>query len=107
ERTGRSEHERDAGFSGRSGPAAAGAVSLERPITQMRQHGKHSNTPLRRVSAPMATAAGMFTTNAVRAAPVIVCQEKIQLGAAQAIVVNSGNANACTGAQGLADGREM
>lgn len=59
------------------------------------------------VSDTLATAAGMFTTNAVRAAPVIVCQEKIQLGAAQAIVVNSGNANACTGAQGLADAREM
>lgn len=59
------------------------------------------------VSDTLATAAGMFTTNAVRAAPVIVCQEKIQLGAAQAVVINSGNANACTGPQGLADAREM
>ncbi|HEY3247585.1 MAG TPA: bifunctional ornithine acetyltransferase/N-acetylglutamate synthase, partial [bacterium] len=59
------------------------------------------------VSDTLATAAGMFTTNAVRAAPVLVSQEKIQTGAAQAVVVNSGNANACTGAQGLADAREM
>jgi len=59
------------------------------------------------VSDTLATAAGMFTTNAVRAAPVLVSQEKIQTGAAQAIVVNSGNANACTGVQGLADARAM
>jgi glutamate N-acetyltransferase/amino-acid N-acetyltransferase len=55
----------------------------------------------------LATAAAMFTTNAVKAAPVLVSQEKIQSGAAAAIVVNSGTANACTGAQGLADAREM
>jgi glutamate N-acetyltransferase/amino-acid N-acetyltransferase len=59
------------------------------------------------MSDTLATAAGMFTTNAVRAAPVLVSQEKIQTGAAQAVVVNSGNANACTGARGLADAREM
>ncbi len=59
------------------------------------------------VSDRLATAAAMFTTNAVKAAPVLVSQEKIQSGAAQAIVVNSGNANACTGAPGLADAREM
>ncbi|MGH2349288.1 MAG: bifunctional glutamate N-acetyltransferase/amino-acid acetyltransferase ArgJ [bacterium] len=58
-------------------------------------------------SDTLAAAAGMFTTNAVRAAPVLVSQEKIQSGAAQAIVINSGNANACTGAQGLADARAM
>lgn len=59
------------------------------------------------VSDTPATAGGMFTTNAVKAAPVVVSQEKIQSGAAQAIIVNSGNANACTGAPGLADAREM
>jgi len=59
------------------------------------------------VSDRLATAAAMFTTNAVKAAPVLVSQEKIQSGAAQAIVVNSGNANACTGGRGLADAREM
>jgi len=59
------------------------------------------------VSDNLASATAMFTTNAVRAAPVLVSQETIQAGMAQAIIVNSGNANACTGAQGLADAREM
>ena len=49
----------------------------------------------------------MFTTNQVCAAPVKVCVERVKKGIAQAIVVNSGNANACTGNQGLADAREM
>ena len=55
----------------------------------------------------LSSAAGLFTTNAVKAAPVLVSQEKIQSGVAQAIVINSGNANACTGAQGLGDARDM
>ncbi len=59
------------------------------------------------VSDTLASAAGVFTTNAVKAAPVLVSMEAIQLGAAKAVIVNSGNANACTGAQGLADAREM
>src|SRR5215475_14427943 len=59
------------------------------------------------VSQAPATVAGMFTTNQVCAAPVKVCRERVQRGKAQAIVVNSGNANACTGKQGLADAREM
>src|SRR6185312_1328788 len=59
------------------------------------------------VSETPATVAGMFTTNQVCAAPVKVCVERVKRGKAQAIVVNSGNANACTGKQGLADAREM
>src|SRR5215510_14247074 len=55
------------------------------------------------VSEIPAVAAGMFTTNQVCAAPVKVCLEHIRGGVAQAIVVNSGNANACTGRQGLKD----
>ncbi len=55
----------------------------------------------------LASSAGVFTTNAVKAAPVIVSQEKIQSGAAKAVVINSGNANACTGPRGIADAREM
>jgi glutamate N-acetyltransferase / amino-acid N-acetyltransferase len=55
------------------------------------------------VSEVPAVAAGMFTTNQVCAAPVKVCLEHIRGGLAQAIVVNSGNANACTGRQGLQD----
>ena len=59
------------------------------------------------VSERPATAAGMFTTNQVCAAPVKVCVERVKKGTAQAVVVNSGNANACTGKQGMADAREM
>lgn len=59
------------------------------------------------VSDRLATAAAVFTTNAIKAAPVIVSQEKIQSGSAQAVIVNSGNANACTGSPGIADAREM
>src|SRR6267142_678511 len=59
------------------------------------------------VSEVPATVAGMFTTNQVCAAPVKVCAERVKRGKAQAIVVNSGNANACTGKQGLKDAREM
>ena len=59
------------------------------------------------VSEVPATVAGMFTTNQVCAAPVKVCVERVKKGTAQAIVVNSGNANACTGKQGLEDAQEM
>jgi glutamate N-acetyltransferase/amino-acid N-acetyltransferase len=59
------------------------------------------------VSESPATVAGMFTTNQVCAAPVKICVERVKRGTAQAIVVNSGNANACTGKQGIADAREM
>jgi glutamate N-acetyltransferase/amino-acid N-acetyltransferase len=47
------------------------------------------------------SAAGVFTRNSVKAAPVINCVKKIKGGTAQAVLVNSGNANACTGKQGL------
>ena len=59
------------------------------------------------VSAAPAAVAGMFTTCQACAAPVKVCVERIKGGRAQAVVVNSGNANACTGKQGMADAREM
>src|SRR6201998_3389624 len=59
------------------------------------------------VSEAPATVAGMFTTNQVCAAPVKICVERVKKGTAQVVVINSGNANACTGKQGLADAREM
>jgi glutamate N-acetyltransferase/amino-acid N-acetyltransferase len=59
------------------------------------------------VSEVPATVAGMFTTNQVCAAPVKVCMERVQGGTARAIVVNSGNANACTGRQGMKDALAM
>ncbi len=52
-------------------------------------------------------AAGLFTTNRIKAAPVIWCLEHIAGGKAQAIVANAGCANACTGEQGLEDAAEM
>jgi len=52
-------------------------------------------------------ATAMFTTNRIKAAPVVLCQERLQSGKAQAVVVNSGCANACTGGQGLTDAAEM
>ena len=59
------------------------------------------------VSEAPATVAGMFTTNLACAAPVKVCVERVKKGSARAVVVNSGNANACTGKQGLQDALEM
>ncbi len=59
------------------------------------------------VSKTPATVAGMFTTNQVCAAPVKVCVERVKRGRAQAVVVNSGNANACTGKLGMDDARAM
>jgi glutamate N-acetyltransferase/amino-acid N-acetyltransferase len=74
--------------------------------------GKGSEKGLKRdlalvLSEAPATVAGLFTTNQVCAAPVKVCVQRVRKGRAQAIVINSGNANACTGKQGLTDAREM
>ena len=52
-------------------------------------------------------AAGTFTTSTTRAAPVIVCQERLRSGKAQAVVVNSGNANCATGDLGLLNAYRM
>ncbi|MDH3199518.1 MAG: bifunctional glutamate N-acetyltransferase/amino-acid acetyltransferase ArgJ [Myxococcales bacterium] len=47
-----------------------------------------------------AVAAGVFTRNRVRAAPVVISERRLRAGLCQAILVNSGNANACTGKEG-------
>ena len=52
-------------------------------------------------------AAGVFTTNQIRSAPVVLSRRHISNGRAQAIVANAGCANACVGEQGLADAVEM
>ena len=59
------------------------------------------------VSDSPAAAAGVFTQNRVAAAPVRVCRERLPRADARGFVVCSGNANACTGEQGLADARRM
>lgn len=51
--------------------------------------------------------AGVFTTNRVTAAPVLLDRQHLRGGVGRAILVNSGNANACTGARGLVDAKAM
>ncbi len=53
------------------------------------------------------TAAGVFTTNAFQAAPVLVSRKRLASGRARAIIANSGNANAITGMRGIRDAEEM
>lgn len=74
--------------------------------------GKGSNKGRKRdlgilVSEVPATVAGLFTTNQVCAAPVKVSLVRAQQETARAIVANSGNANACTGAVGMRDAESM
>ena len=59
------------------------------------------------VSDVPCVAAGTFTTSSTRAAPVIVCQERLKSGKAQAVIVNSGNANCATGELGLRNAYSM
>lgn len=54
-----------------------------------------------------ASAAGVYTTNLVQAAPLELTRSRVALGKGQAVIVNAGNANACTGERGLPDAREM
>ena len=54
-----------------------------------------------------ARVAGLFTTNKVKAAPVQLDMARIKKGLCQAIIVNSGNANACTGIQGRRDAKRV
>ncbi len=56
--------------------------------------------------APSATV-GLFTANKIKAAPVVLCQERLPSRSIKAVVVNSGCANASTGKQGLADATRM
>lgn len=55
------------------------------------------------VSDTPATVAGAFTTNVMKAPPVLWSEEVCRRGAARAVFINSGNANACTGERGKAD----
>lgn len=51
--------------------------------------------------------AGVFTNNQVQAAPVMLGKQQLKAQRGQAIIINSGNANACTGAQGITDAKEI
>lgn len=59
------------------------------------------------LSDASAAAAGLFTTNRVAAAPVQLSRARVASGAARAVVVNAGCANACTGRRGLVDAEAM
>ncbi|MDR1747934.1 MAG: bifunctional ornithine acetyltransferase/N-acetylglutamate synthase, partial [Spirochaetaceae bacterium] len=52
-------------------------------------------------------AAGIYTQNIVKAEPVKLTRSRIEVGTAQAVIVNSGNANACTGEQGRENALRM
>ena len=54
-----------------------------------------------------ATVVGVFTKNRVKAAPVLLDKKRIATGKCQAIIANSGNANCCTGEQGMRDAAAM
>lgn len=54
-----------------------------------------------------AVTAATFTTNKVKAAPVRVCQAHLRSNSVRAVIVNSGNANACTGPRGIQDAKAM
>jgi glutamate N-acetyltransferase/amino-acid N-acetyltransferase len=58
-------------------------------------------------SEKKANASAVFTTNKVKAAPVILSMENIKNNEIQAVIVNSGNANACTGVKGYSDAISM
>ncbi|MDA8239128.1 MAG: bifunctional glutamate N-acetyltransferase/amino-acid acetyltransferase ArgJ [Nitrospiraceae bacterium] len=59
------------------------------------------------VSEVEANIAGTFTKNAVKAAPVRLCMRNIRSGKGRVIIVNSGNANACTGKKGMHDAEKI
>ena len=59
------------------------------------------------VSDRTASCAGMFTTNRIKGAPVLVSRRNVQNGAARAIIANSGNANTCNGEDGLSAAAAM
>ena len=80
---------------------------MNRPVNGFRFSGVHAGIKPDRaldlallVADEPAVAAGVFTRNRVRAAPVVLSERRLKTGICQAILVNSGNANACTGKQG-------
>jgi glutamate N-acetyltransferase/amino-acid N-acetyltransferase len=80
----------------------AGAVSAGIKI----EKGTRLDLGILRSEVPC-TAAAVFSRNRVKAAPVVLCQQRLEKGWITALVVNSGYANSCTGKQGMADAVEM
>ncbi|WP_157947502.1 bifunctional ornithine acetyltransferase/N-acetylglutamate synthase [Abditibacterium utsteinense] len=59
------------------------------------------------LAPPGSSAAAVFTTNQVKAAPVLISAQNLAKNRARAIIVNAGNANCCTGARGLENAQKM
>ncbi|MFZ5827935.1 MAG: bifunctional glutamate N-acetyltransferase/amino-acid acetyltransferase ArgJ [Bacillota bacterium] len=86
--------------------APAGFLAAGVPADIKGKGGSKKDVAILFSTAPSA-AAGVYTTNVVKAAPVILSQQHTATGSLQAVVVNSGNANACTGEQGMQDAAAM
>ena len=84
-----------------AGSAACGIKAFTAGATALPGDARDDLTVL--ASDSICDAAGVFTTNRVKAAPVVIDQLHLQQGRVQAVVINSGNANAATGAQGFKD----
>jgi glutamate N-acetyltransferase / amino-acid N-acetyltransferase len=89
----------DGGITAVPGILAAGVTAGVKPSGKKDLALIYSSAPAR--------AAAVFTTNQIKGAPVLVSQEHIRDGRAQAIVASSGCSNVCTGEQGIKDAREM
>ncbi|MGB9791038.1 MAG: bifunctional glutamate N-acetyltransferase/amino-acid acetyltransferase ArgJ [Thermacetogeniaceae bacterium] len=87
------------------GVTAAKGFKAAGVAAQVRKKGRRDLALI--FSEVPAVAAALYTQNQVKAAPVLVTKEHLRERRAQAIVVNSGIANACTGEQGIEDAREM
>src|SRR5207248_4148241 len=85
----------------RAGSAACGIKAFTAGATAPPGGARDDLTVL--ASDSICDAAGVFTTNRVKAAPVVIDHLHLQQSRVQAVVANSGNANACTGAQGFKD----
>lgn len=71
----------------------------------IKKNGKHDLGIIYTIKE--ASVAGVFTKNKVKAAPVILDMQRIPSGICKAVVVNSGNANCCTGEKGFKDAVKM
>ncbi|NTW29494.1 MAG: bifunctional glutamate N-acetyltransferase/amino-acid acetyltransferase ArgJ [Coriobacteriia bacterium] len=92
------------GFSYAEGGVLAPLGFLASGVSAGLKSGGKRDLALVVAEKPVPTAA-VFTTNKVAAAPVLVSRQHMASGVARAVIINAGNANACTGAQGLADAR--
>ncbi|HEY0475125.1 MAG TPA: bifunctional ornithine acetyltransferase/N-acetylglutamate synthase, partial [Kribbella sp.] len=88
--------DRSAGVTAPAGFRAAGVIAGIKPA------GKPDLTVVVN-DGPYYDAAGVFTTNKVKAAPVLWSQQVLTAGKLKAVALNSGGANACTGAEGFQD----